>query len=45
MPKATVFGLAEWLLAKGATRVSVAEADYVFTASNPLIERLERRIA
>jgi ATP phosphoribosyltransferase len=43
-PKATMFALAEWLVARGAVRVAVAEADYVFTASNPLIERLERRI-
>jgi ATP phosphoribosyltransferase len=43
-PRNTVFALAEWLVGQGATRVSVAEADYVFTASNPLIERLERRI-
>ncbi len=43
-PKATVFALSEWLIAQGATRVAVAEADYVFAASNPFIERLERRI-
>jgi ATP phosphoribosyltransferase len=44
-PKAHLFALAEWLVSQGATRVSVAEADYIFTASNPLVERLEARIA
>lgn len=43
-PKGTMFALAEWLLAQGAVRVAVAEADYVFTATNALMERLERRI-
>ncbi|MGL4443177.1 MAG: ATP phosphoribosyltransferase [Alsobacter sp.] len=43
-PRGTVFALSEWLLAQGAARVAVAEADYVFPASNPFIERLERRI-
>jgi hypothetical protein len=39
-----LFALAEWLLAQGAIRVAVAEADYVFTATNALMDRLERRI-
>lgn len=43
-PKSSVFALSEWLIAQGAARVAVAEADYVFTASNPFIERLDRRI-
>ncbi len=43
-PKVHLFALSEWLVSQGATRVSVAEADYIFTASNPLVERLEARI-
>jgi hypothetical protein len=43
-PKTSVFALSEWLIGQGAARVAVAEADYVFSASNPFIERLERRI-
>lgn len=43
-PKSELFGLAEWIVAQGATRVSVSSSDYVFTAGNPLIERLEARI-
>jgi ATP phosphoribosyltransferase len=42
--KSVIFELSEWLIAEGALRVSVSEADYVFTASNTLIERLEARI-
>ena len=43
-PKGAIFALSEWLVARGATRVAIAQADYVFQASNGLIERLERRI-
>ena len=39
-----IFALAEWLVASGATRVAVAQRDYVFGASNPLTARLEARI-
>jgi len=39
-----IFELSEWLIGEGALRVSVNEADYVFTASNALIERLEARL-
>jgi len=42
--KSAIFAVTEWLLAEGATRVSVSESDYVFLASNPLIERLETRL-
>ena len=42
--KSVIFDLSEWLVAEGALRVSVSQADYVFTASNALIERLEARI-
>jgi ATP phosphoribosyltransferase len=42
--KPMIFDLSEWLIAEGAFTVSVSEADYVFTASNALIERLERRL-
>ena len=39
-----IFALSEWLVASGATRVAVAQRDYVFGASNPLTARLEARI-
>lgn len=42
--KSAIFAVTEWLLAEGATRVSVSSADYVFLASNVLIERLESRL-
>jgi ATP phosphoribosyltransferase len=42
--KKVIFDLSEWLVAEGAFTVSVNEADYVFTASNGLIERLEKRL-
>jgi ATP phosphoribosyltransferase len=44
-PAGQIFGMAEWLVAQGASRVSVTQPDYVFTASNALVERLERRLA
>ncbi len=42
--KSVLFALSEWLVAAGATRVSIAQADYVFSATNALMERLESRI-
>ena len=36
--------LAEWLLSKGAERVSVATLEQIFDARNPLYEALESRI-
>ncbi len=36
--------LANWLLSKGAERVSVAALEQIFDARNPLYEALERRI-
>ena len=41
---ANVANLAEWLLAQGAERVSVAALEQVFDARNPLYEALEKRI-
>lgn len=43
-PAAAVFGLVEALIAAGAPEVSVRAVDYVFRPTNPLIQRLERRI-
>ena len=42
--KNDIFALSEWLVGEGALRVAVTSADYVFTASNPLIEKLEARL-
>ena len=42
--KSLIFALSEWLVGEGAERVSVSELSYVFTASNPLIEKLDARI-
>jgi ATP phosphoribosyltransferase len=42
--RADAAGLANWLLAQGADRVSVAALEQVFDARNPLFERLEGRI-
>jgi len=42
--KNDIFALSEWLVGEGALRVAVSSADYVFTASNPLIEKLEARL-
>lgn len=36
--------LAEWLLEQGASEVSVTAHDYLYTASNPLMERLMQSI-
>ena len=43
-PQVTILAFAEWLVSAGAERVSVTRPDYVFSASNTLVERLERRI-
>ena len=43
-PEDTVAALADWLLSKGAQDVTVAALDYVFTAANPLYERLTTRL-
>ena len=42
--KNDIFALSEWLVGEGALRVAVSSADYVFTATNPLIEKLEARL-
>ena len=42
--RAKVAELAEWLLAQGAERVSVAALEQVFDARNPLYDALEMRI-
>jgi ATP phosphoribosyltransferase len=39
-PKDRAAPLADWLIAQGASYVSVAAQDYVFSAVNPLFERL-----
>jgi ATP phosphoribosyltransferase len=36
--------LADWLIGKGATRVTSAKYDYVFTADNSLWRRLATRL-
>ncbi|MDH7796552.1 MULTISPECIES: ATP phosphoribosyltransferase [unclassified Beijerinckia] len=36
--------LADWLIAQGAQHVTVGSLDYVFSAVNPLYEKLARRI-
>ncbi len=38
-------GLAEWLIAQGASHVSVQALDYLFSATNPLYELLAKRVA
>ncbi|WP_406856533.1 ATP phosphoribosyltransferase [Alsobacter sp. KACC 23698] len=43
-PASQIFSLSEWLVGLGASRVAVRPNDYVFRASNALVERLERRI-
>jgi ATP phosphoribosyltransferase len=43
-PTENVPGLADWLIAKGADHVTVASLDYVFSAQNPLYERLVARL-
>jgi ATP phosphoribosyltransferase len=39
-PKAQAPALADWLISEGAEDVIVRQSDYVFTARNPLFERL-----
>ncbi len=43
-PPQTLHGLAVFLREKGALSVSVGPLDYVFTAENPLYEKLEARL-
>jgi ATP phosphoribosyltransferase len=42
--KAEVYGLADWLLSRGATTIAVAELDDVFEAANPLYRGLLERL-
>ncbi len=44
-PTGKVAALADWLVAEGAEDVTVATLDYVFSATNPLYERLLARLA
>jgi ATP phosphoribosyltransferase len=43
-PKDKVAALADWLIGQGADHVSVAAQDYVFSAVNPLYEKLAARL-
>jgi ATP phosphoribosyltransferase len=43
-PTERVAALADWLIAKGAGKVTVGALDYVFSARNPLYERLLARL-
>jgi ATP phosphoribosyltransferase len=43
-PKDKAAPLADWLIARGAAHVSVTAQDYVFSAENPLYERLIARL-
>jgi ATP phosphoribosyltransferase len=43
-PKDKAAPLADWLIAQGATHVCVAAQDYVFSAENPLYEKLIARL-
>lgn len=43
-PVARTPALADWLIAQGAQHVTVGSLDYVFSAVNPLYEKLARRI-
>lgn len=43
-PKGDAPGLAEWLIKQGADTVTVGQVDYVFTAKNPLWEKLAKRL-
>jgi ATP phosphoribosyltransferase len=44
-PNDKVAPLADWLIAHGADHVSVAALDYVFSAANPLYEKLIGRLS
>ena len=43
-PNDKVAALADWLIARGAAHVRVIAADYVFTPSNPLYEKLTAQL-
>ncbi|WP_026608343.1 ATP phosphoribosyltransferase [Methylocapsa acidiphila] len=43
-PKDHVASLADWLIARGGAHVAVAALDYVFSAANPLFEKLVVRL-
>jgi ATP phosphoribosyltransferase len=43
-PKKNVAGLADWLIARGAGHVTVAQLDYIFQPRNGLYDRLAARI-
>ncbi|PPQ40360.1 ATP phosphoribosyltransferase [Rhodoblastus acidophilus] len=43
-PKAQAPALADWLIGQGAEDVIVRQSDYVFTAKNPLYEKLVTRL-
>jgi ATP phosphoribosyltransferase len=43
-PADQVAPLADWLIARGAEHVAVSSLDYVFSARNPLYEKLAARI-
>ena len=42
--KAQAPALADWLIGQGAEDVIVRQSDYVFTAKNPLFEKLIARL-
>jgi ATP phosphoribosyltransferase len=44
-PKDEAAPLADWLIAQGATHVCVAAQDYVFSADNPLYQKLIARLS
>jgi ATP phosphoribosyltransferase len=44
-PKDKAAPLADWLIAQGAAHVCVAAQDYVFSAENPLFEKLIARLS
>jgi ATP phosphoribosyltransferase len=44
VPKTAVAELADWLIARGAEHVTVAQMDYVFGARNALYDRLVSRL-
>jgi ATP phosphoribosyltransferase len=43
-PKGKAAPLADWLIAQGAAHVCIAAQDYVFSAENPLYEKLAARL-
>jgi len=43
-PKDRVAHLADWLIGNGADRVTVGALDYIFSARNPLFEKLASRL-